>query len=181
VPEEVTEIGEEHESSFIKLTGVIVDSIGPIGTSGTDVFVSKDGIKNLVRIDSDTDIDVNALPSGAINITGLATQHDFDAPYESAYQLLPRSSADIEGVSGIRILDSDQIEMYPNPVFDNLIVQSELIMEKVTITSLDGSVFNQIVGPFQKSLIQLDRLNPGMYTVQILTSEGVWMSMLVKL
>jgi len=179
--EEVTAIGEEHESSFVKLTGVTVDSIGSMGTSGTDVYVSKDGVANLVRIDSDTDIDVGALPGGALNITGIVTQHDFDAPYESNYQLLPRSSADIEGVSGITILDSDQIQMFPNPVLDHLILQSELFMEKITINSLDGSVIKQIEGPFQKNKISLYRLNSGMYTVQVLTKEGVWMSMFVKI
>lgn len=181
VAEEVSEIGEEHESSFIRLTGVTVDSIGPIGSSGTDVYVSKDGVSNLVRIDSDTDIDVGALPGGALNITGLATQHDFDAPYDSEYQLLPRSGADIEGVSGITFLERDRIQMYPNPVLDGLIMQSELIMEKITINSLDGSVIKQIEGPFQKNRIALDRLNAGMYTIQVLTKEGVWMSMFVKM
>jgi plastocyanin/DNA/RNA endonuclease YhcR with UshA esterase domain len=181
VAEEVSEISEEHESSFIKLTGVTVDSIGPIGSSGTDVYVSKGGVSNLVRIDSDTDIDVETLPAGALNITGLATQHDFDAPYDSDYQLLPRSSADIEGVSGITILERDQIQMYPNPVLDNLILQSELTMEKITISSLDGSVIKQMEGSFLKNRIAIDRLNAGMYTVQVLTTEGVWMSTFVKM
>src|SRR4029077_1164489 len=54
-----------------------------------------DGTANVVlRVDSDTDIDGTATPTGNFSVTALVGQFDTTAPFDSGYQLLPRGLAD---------------------------------------------------------------------------------------
>ena len=47
-----------------------------------------------VVIDSETDIDGKAAPSGFFNVAGLGAQNDATSPYNSGYQLFPRRISD---------------------------------------------------------------------------------------
>jgi hypothetical protein len=47
-----------------------------------------------VVIDSETDIDGKAAPSGFFNVAGLGAQNDASSPYTSGYQLFPRRMSD---------------------------------------------------------------------------------------
>ena len=48
-----------------------------------------------LRIDSDTEIDGTPTPAGTFSVTGVVGQFDTSAPFDSGYQLFPRTLADI--------------------------------------------------------------------------------------
>ena len=94
----VTEFTEEMEGSLLRLEDVTI--INPAQwtktgagfnvdiTNGTDTFQ--------MRIDADIDLYKGNAPTGRFNVTGVLTQFDNSSPYTTGYQLLPRSSKDIE-------------------------------------------------------------------------------------
>ena len=48
-----------------------------------------------MRVDSDTDIDGTPTVTGTFSLVAIASQFDIAAPFDSGYQILPRSLADI--------------------------------------------------------------------------------------
>ncbi len=179
-PVEITEMSEEYEGSMVMVSGVTLDSIQGTGGSGDNVFASRDGNVFVIRIDSDTDINVGALSIGSTyNITGIGNQFDNDAPYDSGYQILVRYNSDFENLSSVERLDQMRISMFPNPVVDQLTFAADLPLEKVSIINQNGQVVRWTDQPIGNTL-RVDDLSAGMYFMRVETSEGVWVSHFVK-
>jgi hypothetical protein len=84
----ISDIGESYEGMLIRVNNVQFTTSGTF--AGNTNYIVTDGIDNLtVRIDADTDIPGNPIPSGPVDIIGILGQ------YGTTYQLLPRSRADI--------------------------------------------------------------------------------------
>jgi len=84
----ISDIGEPYEGMLIRVNNV------QFTTSGTFVgntnYIVTDGTNTLtVRIDADTDIPGNPIPSGPVDVIGILGQ------YGTTYQLLPRYLSDI--------------------------------------------------------------------------------------
>ena len=56
-----------------------------------------------MRIDSDTNIDGTPTPGGKFSVIGVLGQFDTSAPFDSGYQLFPRTLADIVERGGATI------------------------------------------------------------------------------
>ena len=97
-PEEITELSEDTESSFVTLNNVsLVDPSVWYG-DGTSFNVEfTDGtITHTVRIDNDTYWANQPPPVGdAFTVIGIGGQFDNSEPYDSGYQLFPRYESDI--------------------------------------------------------------------------------------
>lgn len=178
-PRVVDEVTESEEGSLIQITGLTLDSVQTTGTSGANLFLSKDGNVTVMRYDSDTDIDIDNLPSGALSITGIGNQFDTSSPYDGGYQILPRYSSDIEGVSSVTILSEDAIELFPNPTNSDFSLSTDQLIERVELYTLDGKLQLSKVIFAQNATINVADLNIGMYVVKARTENGVWSSKLM--
>ena len=88
--------GEAFEGRLVRVNNVTVTA-GTFGAAGTsnNVTVSDASGTGTLRIDSDTDIDGTPTPTGPFSVTGVVGQFDTSAPFDSGYQLFPRTLADI--------------------------------------------------------------------------------------
>jgi phosphatidylserine/phosphatidylglycerophosphate/cardiolipin synthase-like enzyme len=88
---------EEFESKLLRINNVTITGSGNFssGTSGQNYPISDGtGVMDL-RIDESVNIVGTPIPSGSIDIIGILSQYKSAAPYNSGYQLMPRSVLDI--------------------------------------------------------------------------------------
>lgn len=92
----VTQAAEVYESQIIKVLGVQFVETGTFtgGTSGTTYHITNGSAQLDVRVPYGTALEGSAIPVGAINLIGLLGQ------YNTNYQVMPRSTADIEQLPG---------------------------------------------------------------------------------
>src|SRR6185436_8891805 len=88
--------GEAFEGQLVRVNNVTVTggSFGAVNTSNNVTVTDATGTGTL-RIDSDTEIDGTPTPGGQFSVTGVVGQFDNSAPFDSGYQLFPRTLADI--------------------------------------------------------------------------------------
>ena len=88
--------GEAFEGQLVRVNNVTVTggSFGAAGTSNNVTVADATGTGTL-RVDSDTEIDGTPTPGGQFSVTGVVGQFDNAAPFDSGYQLFPRTLADI--------------------------------------------------------------------------------------
>lgn len=86
---------EEFEGRLVLLKNVKVNGTGNF--AGNTTYTLTDSVNNLdLRIDSDvTSIVGTIIPQAKIDIVGIVGQYKTSAPYNSGYQLMPRSINDI--------------------------------------------------------------------------------------
>lgn len=78
-------------------------------------------------------------------------------------------------------LDSS-LQMYPNPVKDNLSVSGNNNLKSITIYDVNGRLLHEIsfVGNQLERTISLSELKTGMYVVKIVSSKGQLVKQLMK-
>jgi len=95
----------------------------PLG-SFADIEVTDDGGTSvlILRIDQDTNIDGTPEPNWPINVAGIFNQFDNTSPYTEGYQIIPRSTDDIDITVGIEPISQGSLpqqfslyQNYPNP------------------------------------------------------------------
>jgi len=92
----VTTLDESTESKVVVYKDAMLVDPTQWATSGSFNVDMTNGTSTIqVRIDSDTDIAGMEAPTGTFDITGIGGQYDQDAPFDSGYQLFPRSIMDI--------------------------------------------------------------------------------------
>jgi beta-lactamase superfamily II metal-dependent hydrolase len=96
--------GEAFEGSLVRVENVSVTSgsFPAAGASGNVTIADATGSVTL-RIDSDTNIDGIATPTGTFPVVGVVSQFDATAPFDNGYQILPRNLSDIGRASGVVI------------------------------------------------------------------------------
>jgi len=94
--------GENYEGMLAKLDSVTIVSSSSWPEEGEDADITVADASGLctIHIDSDTDIDGQPEPDGAVVVTGIVGQHDCDPPFTGQHYLLPRSYSDIATCSG---------------------------------------------------------------------------------
>jgi phosphatidylserine/phosphatidylglycerophosphate/cardiolipin synthase-like enzyme len=88
---------EEYESKLVRINNVVITGSGNFsgGTSGQNYPIN-DGTGTIdIRIDESVNIVGTPIPSGAVDIIGVLSQFKSSAPYNSGYQLMPRTILDI--------------------------------------------------------------------------------------
>jgi len=80
--------------------------------------------------------------------------------------------------NGINDVVATQLQIFPNPVKDDIFIQSDLQIEKVEIYSLTGSLLTQENNFNEK--ISISALPEGIYLLRIYTDKGVAVSKIVK-
>ncbi|HWS72759.1 MAG TPA: lamin tail domain-containing protein, partial [Thermoanaerobaculia bacterium] len=94
----LAQLDEAREGKLVRIDNLTITG-GSFPASGADSVAPHitvtDGVTTAtLRVDKDTDIDGTTAPAGTFSLLSIATQFDSAAPFDGAYQLLPRSLAD---------------------------------------------------------------------------------------
>lgn len=97
-PQPITSLNEMTESALVVFEDATFVDESEWTQSGSGFNASMTNGTNTItmRIDSDVDIYNMEIPTGTFDIVGVGGQFDQDDPLFGGYQLLPRSSADIQ-------------------------------------------------------------------------------------
>jgi len=108
--------GEAFEGQLVRVDGVTILDAYPVSGSSKAVAIADATASGQIFVDSDTDIDGTAKPTGTVSITGLLGQHATAAPLDNSYQIVPRSLADIvvTGASGPALVASPATLAFPS-------------------------------------------------------------------
>lgn len=82
-----------------------------------------------------------------------------------------RCVRDISGTTAINELSDNEFRIYPNPASDQMTIQSDLIIEKISIYSSQGEKVQTYTPMTAKTLINTTQLGHGIYFVQM-TDQG---------
>lgn len=183
-PTEVADLNEDTESQFIILTNLtLVDPSQWLGSGSYNVDAT-DGTTTIeIRVDADTDInDVFAAgPTLPFNVIGLGGQFDQSSPFDEGYQILPRSSADIDIiVETVDVNLAQLIEVYPNPVQETLTINLEEDFDQIRVQNIFGQTVQVVQAPRATNLIDMAAFADGMYLVTFVQSGKIWSTPIIK-
>ncbi|HZL12141.1 MAG TPA: alpha-amylase family glycosyl hydrolase [Prolixibacteraceae bacterium] len=77
-------------------------------------------------------------------------------------------------------LSNSALNIYPNPVSDNLTIETADLIRKVEIYSMDGKMVLQSTHNTNNLKVNLSKLNPGMYFLRVQTSSQLFTEKVVK-
>lgn len=179
-----TTLDESTESIPIEINFATIIDPTQWGMPGTSFNVEiSDGFNTfLMRIDADTDInDGSILPfGGSYHISGIGGQFSSaNTEYLDGYQIRPCSLDDFLLPVSIDETFGGNFSMYPNPVNDQLIIESELNNYQVSITDMLGRTLQQFDGNGNTQLDMSD-LASGVYLVLVANEESSWTERIVK-
>ena len=149
--------------------------------SGFNVDVTDGTNTWTVRIDNEVDLYDEPVPMGPLNITGLGGQFDNSAPHNEGYQLLPRYIADIETyVSTSDVNFKQQVHLFPNPVENNLFVNSEIQLDALHIYNKLGQLIEIRESLSNNNSIDVSKLTAGVYLLVFEKDGYRWGEKFVK-
>jgi hypothetical protein len=136
-----------------------------------------------IRIDRDVETFNAPVPPQPFSLTGIGSQFDSNSPYTSGYQVLPRYNADISTLpSGVKEADfSNNVRLTPNPVYDQLLLTTDLAFDRLRILSANGALVQTIQNPALAQQIPVQQLPAGTYFVRFEKDGAVWMTRFVKI
>jgi hypothetical protein len=178
-PTVVTILSENTESEFVKINKVAFKDKSQwktgMGTGFTVDLGDKDGNTIVMRVDNDIDLFNQPVPSYTwFNLTGIGSQFDNTSPFTSGYQILPRYASDLEGLVATfdKTLDS-KIQLSPNPSSGDLLIQSDLDLDKMLIRNQFGAILKSYKKSDLSKILDISDLPSGMYfmTFKIADSE----------
>ena len=175
-----TTLSENTESYLTKLENVHLKDPSEWKPGTTFNATVTDDINDYsIRVINLTTLSNEPAPVGNFNITGLGSQFDSSSPYTDGYQLVPRYKEDLEltGASKASVLNSG-INLYPNPVSNELSISSIYEFSKVTIQNINGLTLHSYQSVTK---IDVSRLPVGMYILKLQTKEGVATKAFVKM
>jgi len=172
----VNELNESTESMPIFLDANIIDrsQIGEAGTSysidvtnGVDTFV--------VRIDAD--VIMSEFPD-FFAIKGIGGQFSSSSSLLDGYQVRPCSIDDII-YSNIDPVFGAEFSMYPNPVNNQLIIQTDIADYRIIISDVLGREVLTASHSANAS-INMATLEKGIYLITVVSEDKMWAERIVK-
>lgn len=114
------------------------------------------------------------------DITG-ETNQSFTATVNGSYAVSITDSIGCTGVSpcidinNIRILDyeTELIKAFPNPTQDKCIIQSEELMQIISVYNIDGQLILNETPNSLEYIIDLNEFSSGLYILSVQTSNGI--------
>lgn len=184
IPEEVNMLGESSESELVKRTSVtLVDPAEWLGDgSGFNVRISDGFVVDTMRIDNDSEMASEPFPFTGFSVAGLGGQFasETTAPFVDGYQIFPRYWADFEAVNNVVNPDlGTKINFYPNPVGENLIIESSIEIDEIIISNILGQEMMRRDGAVQE--LNVSDLKSGMYIITFRNGEEIWATEFVKM
>ncbi len=182
-PADVDEVTESLEGSYLFVDELIADSITNVGAGGYNLHATTSSGKHvLIRIDAD----VPGLPDSDddlfgewLQVYGIGTQFDSSLPFTEGYQVLALELEII--IDAVDRLDPSRVRMFPNPVVDALRLETDLVMERITIYDPTGRVVRTLEPSHTEARIGMAGLPAGWYVVRVGTAEGEWSARILKI
>jgi plastocyanin len=176
-------LGEQHESKFIRIENVGIDSVQSFST-GFNVFGTNENGVYLIRLDIDVFPDEQnavSLIGETVNVRGIGSQFDFDEPHTEGYQIMPRhrDASDIDILSSVEFLDKQDVSVYPNPVTGILHILTDHLVESIELYSISGKLLLQKQNE-ASGILDLEYLETGMYILKVTTQNGIWCPQIVN-
>lgn len=81
---------------------------------------------------------------------------------------------------GLNDFDSKSIKIYPNPVKDNLFIQSEQFVKSIRVINLEGKSVRFFEVNQSNPKVDVSSLSKGIYLLQIVTDNGVLTQKMIK-
>ena len=174
-------LGEDFESELIQINNLSFVDInewgGPTDTS-FNVTVTNGANQFVMRIDNDNELADMPAPQEPFHAIGIGGQFNNQGNCLVGYQFLPRYMADIIPLNNTVEELANGISFYPNPVNDQMTIDTEMQLDQVTISNLLG----QQVSFFEKPGNQLtvSDLQSGIYLITFTVGEVSWSSKFIK-
>lgn len=172
-PTEVSVLDESTESQLVTIAGELtfVDA-SQWGNDGKSFNIElTDGTNTyLMRVDRNTDLAGMEAPMTPAKVTGIGGQFDRDAPYDSGYQIFPRSAADIVFVTSVEDEIQETINIYPNPVSDVLTISTEAEVEKIEVNNVSGQL---IMSLYNVKSVDVSGIDAGTYYLKMYAKDKV--------
>lgn len=173
-------LNESFESELVQLTNLhFVDPAEWIGGGGSfNVQVTNGTFTSTMRIDDDTELASMPIPTVPFHAIGLGGQFD-NSPCDGGYQFFPRYADDIIELDATYDPTLAQyISYYPNPVSEVLTVDSELEINRISISNLLGQTMQ--IDEHPTNALRVADLHPGIYLITFQVGESIWTSKFVK-
>lgn len=100
--------------------------------------------------------------------------------------MVPHSAAGIDNLvlvpetAGVEDSNSVQLQVYPNPVLNQLNIVSEETIQEVKIYHATGQLVTAVEPNNPQAVLNIGTLKPGIYIAQIITSKGMQTRKLIK-
>jgi hypothetical protein len=132
-----------------------------LATSSSDLIVSFESSNNTIASIDGKKVSINSY--GQVSITASQEGNNNFNPAISVSQIL-----NIDQV--LTVLDKSEILIYPNPAKEQILIDSEVMLESVHIFSLDGK--NVLRAQNQTQEIDVSSLKNGVYEIVLTTITG---------
>ncbi len=181
-PRVVNAPDESTEGSFIRINNVTVIDTSqwpdPGQSRNVDLLSGVDTVT--MRIDADIMFSRSA-PLGTFDVIGLGGQFDGSSPYDSGYQIFPRWDDDIiDDVSTLDIEDVGLNPLYPNPTFDFVHLNGNILIEEFQVFDLNGKLHLHQKVNSKNVLIDISDFATGVYFISARTDQGIGTSRVYK-
>jgi hypothetical protein len=172
---------ENEEGSFIRINNVSLANATQWTGAGTgfNVDITNGSTTWQLRIDDATDLFTQAAPTGSFNVYGFGSQFDNSSPFTTGYQLLACSSS-ITPIVSTTALETTAINIYPNPVSDEMNIQADNI-ETISISNLLGQelIRNENINS-NFHTVSTSKLAPAVYIVTVVNKGKISVKQFVK-
>lgn len=179
-PTVTNSLDETTESQLIRINSVsLVDPSEWKQGQTFNAHITDGTNEYTMRVLSATTASALAAPAGNFDVIGLGSQFDSSSPFLEGYQFSPRYAEDI--LIGGAVHNSqiaDKIAIYPNPATEYLNITSDLNIESVKISTING---NLIYSGKSDNTINIHLLSSGMYLIQFITEKGIGTKRFIKL
>jgi hypothetical protein len=172
---------ENNEGSFIRINNVSLANATQWTGAGTgfNVDITNGSTTWQLRIDDAVDLFTQAAPTGSFNVYGFGSQFDNSSPFTTGYQILACNSS-ITPIVSTSTLEATIINIYPNPVSDELNIQADNI-ETISISNLLGQelIRNENINT-NFHTVSTSKLAPAVYIVTVVNNGKISVKQIVK-
>ncbi|MDR0506902.1 MAG: T9SS type A sorting domain-containing protein [Dysgonamonadaceae bacterium] len=160
------------------LTVTANDATREYGEENPEFTLSYSGFKN-----NETEAELDVLPEINCEANEISPAGFYDIVLSGGYDnnyayTLVNGRLEVMNSEGIEKISSLKIQIFPNPVRNNLFVKSELPIERIEIYSLTGNLM--ILERVFCEKINLSTLQTGVYMLKLYTDKGMIVSKIVK-
>jgi hypothetical protein len=185
-PSITTFLNESFESELVQFTNMAMVNPADWNPGGTGFNVRIKSVINptadtiIMRIDNDCALFNMPAPTGTFHAIGIGGQFvSGGAACVSGYQFLPRFASDIILLNSTNeSFLAGKISFYPNPVSDQLLIKSDIIIDDVIVANAIGQQVLRTNSPGER--LDVSQLEAGLYLISFRAGGEVWTSKFVK-
>jgi len=172
-PRVVTALGEETESSLIKLENLIIlnPEDWPNPGSAANINVENEAGTFLWRIQAANDL--GSFPPTFFDLIGIGAQFTTAVPANNGYQIIARYADDIQDISSVHELVGEiNVNIWPVPATEAVFVEAEGIINRIQLFDMSGKLMKEIPGGNTRLIVPIYDLLSGNYLLKVTGQDG---------